>query len=430
MSKQAQLYGSKQKNRLASGFLFLGFLALALVITFASAFVNTWMMLFQAALSGVPIEFLKPSAWERTTLLFQHAWYHPIVLTCLWLLIVILFHRRLILWGQAVHNVSSKEEPALFREVDILAIQTGMMSPRIWVMEVTAKNAFSIALWGSKANIVVTRGLLDALTPKELRAVLAHEFSHIRNEDSCLYIVSSVFTGSLLLLSGGQTFARLSLLMSPIFLLLLLAKPQYLAMVFLCYGAVALIFGVLSLLTKAAISKSRDLIADINALEFTHDPEALVSALDKIKTGCALPLSKLFDPLLFAPPPASAYAKLLGTADRIEAINELTTLPNEKVGENLSEPRPVLPPEFPVSVAGPTLARTRTLVALACVVGAIGIASFGALFVTARPLSEQQTSGISRATPRWTSDISKVRQLKRVPCVNASLQPGHSSCPQ
>ncbi len=426
MSKQARLYGSKQNNRLASGFLFLGFLVLALLVTFAAVFVNTWMMLFQAALSGVPLEFIKPSAWERTTLIFQDAWYHPIVLTCLWLLIVILFHRRLILWGQAVHNVSSKDEPVLFREVDILAIQTGMMSPKIWVMEVTAKNAFSISLWGSKANIVVTRGLLDALTAKELRAVLAHEFSHLKNEDSSLYIVSSVFTGSLLLLAGGQTFARLSLLMSPMFLLLLVMKPQYLVMVFLCYGAVALIFGVLSLLTKAAISKSRDLIADINAIELTHDPEALGSALDKVKTGCALPLGKLFDAMLFAPPPASAYAKLLGTADRIDAINELTSLPGEKGGRNFSEPRPVGSPEFPVSVAGPTFARTRTLVAIACVVGAIGIASFGALFATVKTLSEQQTSGVSRPT----QDISKVRQHKSVPCVNSSLKPGHSSCPR
>ena len=63
------------------------------------------------------------------------------------------------------------------------SLGTGLPLPKLYVVETDVPNAFSVGLDPGRSSIVVTRGLLSLLTPREMEGVLAHEISHIGNQD-------------------------------------------------------------------------------------------------------------------------------------------------------------------------------------------------------------------------------------------------------
>ena len=173
-----------------------------------------------------------------------------------------------------------EEDLKLVNILDSLVISAGLQEkPQLYVIEDAQPNAFATGRNPKHAVICVTTGLLEKLDYYELEGVLAHEMSHIKNYDILLSAVVSVMVGFVVILSDW--FTRISfyggrrgrdrdndnngnaivMLIGLIFLIL------------------APIFGQLM---QLAISRKREFLADATAIEFTRNPDGLISALEKI----------------------------------------------------------------------------------------------------------------------------------------------------
>jgi heat shock protein HtpX len=154
-----------------------------------------------------------------------------------------------------------------------LAARAGLERlPRLYYVPSRLLNAFAV---GSRdaAAIAVTDGLLRTLTPRELAGVLAHELSHVRNNDLWIMSLADLLSRLTSLLSWlGQFLLILNL---PALLMGGVAVPWLLVLV--------LIFApTLMALLQLALSRAREYDADLDAATLTRDPKGLASALAKL----------------------------------------------------------------------------------------------------------------------------------------------------
>ncbi len=178
-------------------------------------------------------------------------------------------------------RLATKEEDLkLVNILDSLVISAGLQEkPQLYVIEDAQPNAFATGRNPKHAVICVTTGLLEKLDYYELEGVLAHEMSHIKNYDILLSAVVSVMVGFIVILSDW--FTRISfyggrrgrdrdndnngnVIVMLIGLIFLILAP------------------IFSQLMQLAISRKREFLADATAIEFTRNPDGLISALEKI----------------------------------------------------------------------------------------------------------------------------------------------------
>jgi Zn-dependent protease with chaperone function len=162
--------------------------------------------------------------------------------------------------------------------VEEIAIASGVAIPAIYVLEREAGiNAFAAGYAPADAVVAVTRGALDRLNRDELQGVIAHEFSHVLNGDMRLNIrLMGVLFGILLLAVIGRKilehgrFDRSEKGAGAVLAVALAA---------LAVGYIGLFFGRM---IKAGVSRSRELLADASAVQFTRQTVGLAGALKKI----------------------------------------------------------------------------------------------------------------------------------------------------
>jgi heat shock protein HtpX len=153
----------------------------------------------------------------------------------------------------------------------------GLPMPRVYVIEDSAPNAFATGRDPKRASLGVTTGLLDKLDRDELQGVIGHEMSHIGNLDIRFALLVGVLVGSIALLSdwflriahwGGSDdddgAGKARLVLWAVALLLALVAP------------------LIARAVQAAVSRSRESLADASAVELTRNPLGLASALRKI----------------------------------------------------------------------------------------------------------------------------------------------------
>ncbi len=108
------------------------------------------------------------------------------------MLIQFLAGPKIVEWSMKVKYVSETENPKLHRMVEALAREAKIPKPRIGISETNLPNAFAFGRWKSDSRVCVTRGILNILDDDELRAVLGHEMSHIKNRDVLVITLISV----------------------------------------------------------------------------------------------------------------------------------------------------------------------------------------------------------------------------------------------
>jgi heat shock protein HtpX len=187
---------------------------------------------------------------------------------------------RVVLSFSGAHEVTKEQEWEYVRRVENLAIGAGLPTPRTWVIEDSAPNAFATGRDPQHAHVVVTRGLLDKLEPIELEAVLAHELSHIGNYDIRVMTIATVLVGVVVLLSdfllrwtywgaGARRGSR--------------QKGGGGAAILVVVALVAAILApIVAQALKFAISRRREFLADASGALLVRHPEALARALEKI----------------------------------------------------------------------------------------------------------------------------------------------------
>ncbi len=174
-------------------------------------------------------------------------------------------------------EIKKSDHPELYRVVENLSIAAGMPTPRIYIIEDSALNAFATGRGPENASVAITRGLLDQLDKVELEGVMAHELSHVKNYDIRLQSVTVALIGLIVLLSD-------------IFLRSLLygggrrrGNSKGNAVVLIIGIALAILTPIIAKIMHLAISRQREYLADASGALLTRYPEGLARALEKIK---------------------------------------------------------------------------------------------------------------------------------------------------
>jgi len=212
-----------------------------------------------------------------------------------------------LVWRAGARRLADGDEPELRRVVENLCIAAGQPVPSLYVIDSTAPNAFAVGFDPHHARLIVTRGLLDLLEPRELTAVLAHELSHIGNGDTNLSTTLAVLVGVVRLplsvvtgcaryvrsflgdgaaiASGGAFVLTALLFVWPIVAALHRSRVSLLLLAHLFFVAPAV-----ALSLRKHVSHQREFLADADAVLLTRDPEGLALALAKVSAAAGTPV--------------------------------------------------------------------------------------------------------------------------------------------
>jgi heat shock protein HtpX len=218
------------------------------------------------------------------------------------------------------NEIVKKDNPRLYRMVENLAITDGLPTPKVYIMDDSALNAFATGRDPEHAAVAVTSGLLEAATDHELEGVLAHEMGHIKNYDIrvsmyafALVAVISILADIILRMVwwGGDRDNK---------------NPYILVVALLA----AILAPIAASLIQLAISRRREYLADATGALTTRYPEGLASALEKIsKQGSAMQHANASTAHLFFANPLKkgSFSALFSThppiEDRIRILRDM-----------------------------------------------------------------------------------------------------------
>src|SRR3989344_8974909 len=183
---------------------------------------------------------------------------------------------KIVLGVSGAKQIEKKDNPEIYRIVENLCIASGLPTPKIYLIDDSATNAFATGRNPKNAAIAFTKGILAKLNKQELEGVAAHELSHVGNRDTLVMTVVSVLVGTIALLAdwylrslwfGGRDNDRDSKA-NGIFMILALVM--------------AILAPIVATLIQLAVSRKREFLADASGVLLTRYPEGLASALRKI----------------------------------------------------------------------------------------------------------------------------------------------------
>ncbi|MEX1253062.1 MAG: zinc metalloprotease HtpX [Dehalococcoidia bacterium] len=182
---------------------------------------------------------------------------------------------KLALRMAGAREVSVEEAPKLHAIVDEVASLANVPKPRVYIVENDTPNAFATGRNPEHAAVAATTGILRLLDERELRGVLGHELGHVKNRDILTSSIVATLAGAISMLAwmslwfGGAFGGRDR------------DNPYGGLIALLAFLLAPLAAGLI----QAGISRTRELQADASGAEYTHDPEALASALEKLHAG-------------------------------------------------------------------------------------------------------------------------------------------------
>jgi heat shock protein HtpX len=203
--------------------------------------------------------------------------------------------------------IEESEAPRLYQIVRELTTRADLPMPRLYMIPQDQPNAFATGRNPKHSAVAVTRGITKLLSEDELRGVLAHELTHIRNRDILIQSVASAIGAAITYIAymfmwfGNDDNSPLSLVSG-------------LAMVLLAPIAASII--------QLSISRQREFAADAGGAEICGNPESLASALLRLEQGAAampMQVNQAAEPLYIVKPfSGKGMASLFSTHPPIE----------------------------------------------------------------------------------------------------------------
>ncbi len=229
---------------------------------------------------------------------------------------------KLAILGTGARQIEKSENPRFYKIVEKLAEDAKLPMPKVYIIEDPAPNAFATGRDPQHACVAATTGLLEIMDDKELRAVMGHEMSHVKNYDIRISLIAFGLTAIIGLISDmglrmlfwsdrdeennspvGVLFALFTIILAPF----------------------------VATLIRLAISRQREYLADASSASMTN-PDDMISALRKLDTHVrpmrqqnvaaealfiAGPLKKSFISRLFSThPPIEARVERLENAKK------------------------------------------------------------------------------------------------------------------
>lgn len=180
------------------------------------------------------------------------------------------FSDRIAISSAGAKIMSRKKYPGIYRAVEQLTKDARMPMPKVYISQAAQPNAFATGRNPQNSAVVLTKGLISHLSPKEIKGVIAHELAHIKNRDILLATVAAVVASAVFALAD---FIRFSSFFgssdedrNPIHSLL-----------------IALLAPLVATIIQMAISRQREFVADESGALMSDDPEGLAEALEKIE---------------------------------------------------------------------------------------------------------------------------------------------------
>ena len=177
------------------------------------------------------------------------------------------FSDTMVLKLYRAQQVDATSAPQLYNTVGELAARAGLPMPKVYLIDEAQPNAFATGRNPGHAAVAATTGILQLLSARELRAVLAHELSHVRHRDILTSTITASIAGAIATLAnfgmffGGRNNDN---------------RNPLVALVVLILAPIA------AVLIQLAISRGREYEADRGGAELSGDPHALADALAKI----------------------------------------------------------------------------------------------------------------------------------------------------
>lgn len=262
-------------NQIKSVLLLIGFPILLLLLVF---------VFFALTGAGMPYPE-RSDPISAGTYGIMHYGHIAFAVAALWFAIAFFFHQSMINAGSGAKPLERSENPRAYNLLENLCISRGLSMPKLYVIESPVLNAYASGIGEKSYAITLTRGIMESLNDAELEAVLAHELSHIRHKDVRLLIIAVIFAGMITYLSemiyrtmiyGGTSGISRS------------RKGQDGRLILIAFAIMAVGY-VLAIVLRFALSRRREFLADAGAVELTHNPDAMIGALQKISGRSTLP---------------------------------------------------------------------------------------------------------------------------------------------
>jgi heat shock protein HtpX len=202
-------------------------------------------------------------------------------------------------------QVGPQDFPELHRIIDDLCARMNMPKPRVYICDDPSPNAFATGRNPNHAAICVTSGILQLVTERELRGVLAHELAHVRNRDILTTTMAATIAMAIsflaqmalwaMFLGGGRDGE---------------SQGNALGLLF-----VALLAAPAAAIIQLAISRSREFEADHTGARLSGDPGALANALRKLEARTKqvpMQVAPAISPLFIVNPFGSRNVSLSG----------------------------------------------------------------------------------------------------------------------
>jgi heat shock protein HtpX len=176
---------------------------------------------------------------------------------------------KMVLKMYNAQEVDASSAPQFYGMVRELAANAGLPMPRVYIIEQSQPNAFATGRNPEHAAVAATTGILQLLSERELRGVMAHELTHVKHRDTLISTISATIAGAIssiaqfgLFFGGGNDDRNVH---PAVAILIMIVAP------------------IAAALIQMAISRAREFEADHGGAEISGDPQALAGALAKIE---------------------------------------------------------------------------------------------------------------------------------------------------
>ena len=196
------------------------------------------------------------------------------IVAIIYVVVQYFFSTQLAIMMTGAKKANRRDHRRLYNIVENLTITAGLPMPEVYIINDPAPNAFATGRDPDHAIVAATTGLIDIMDDKELTAVMAHELSHVRNYD----IRVSAIAFSLVCIIGYLSDVGIRMVRysrkndeenSPVGLVMIILGSVFAPLV--------------ASIAQMAVSREREYLADVSAVELTRFPEGMISALKKLE---------------------------------------------------------------------------------------------------------------------------------------------------
>jgi len=200
------------------------------------------------------------------------------------------FSDRIVLFMYRAKEAKKSEYPELYKMVAEISKMADIPMPKVYIVPTETPNAFATGRNPKHAVVACTNGIMNLLSKEELKGVIAHEISHVKNRDILIQTIAATIAA---VISYVAMMARFAAIFGG-------GRDDRDGGGALEFLLLAIVTPLIAMLLQLAISRSREYLADETGARTIHNPNALASALAKLEEGVKR------NPLRFGSPATSS----------------------------------------------------------------------------------------------------------------------------